>query len=98
MVTEQELKNAARQTAVTAAELIMPASSPKEEWASLKLYLELAEDTRKRVDALMKDLWTAVRERNPDAFSAYEQELEHTASELIAAWAYVAATAGISYD
>jgi len=54
-------------------------SSDREAWAELKEHMENIEACKRISGALHQDMWSAVKERNGDAFCVLCEELERTA-------------------
>lgn len=57
-------------------------ASDREAWATLKCQLEVAEAMLKSLGKIHKEMWDAVKENNPDAFSALASEMERAAGIL----------------
>ena len=70
-------------------------ASFQESWAEIKRLLELTDDTKKYIDKLHKEMWTATKEKNADAYAALVNELQRQATVAAAKWAMIAAAASM---
>ena len=70
-------------------------ASDQEAWACLKEQIERAKATVTNIEKLHKEMWDAVRERNPDAFCALAVEFERSARCLVMEWVTTAAISKI---
>lgn len=71
-------------------------ASDREAWAELKECVERAKQAHSSIEKLHKEMWSAVTERNDDAFIALAQELERDAARLAEQWAQTSALAKIA--
>lgn len=71
-------------------------ASDREAWTELKECVERAKQAHSNIEKLHKEMWSAVTDRNEDAFTALAQELERSAAHLAEAWAQTSALAKIA--
>ena len=71
-------------------------ASDREAWAELKECVERQKTMHSDVEKLHKEMWSAVKDRNGDAFTALAQEFERSAARLAEAWAQASALAKIA--
>ena len=71
-------------------------ASDGEAWASIKESLENIEARMKSIKDLHKDMWSAVKDRNEDAFCALADEFQRSALLLSMEWATTGVMANIS--
>ena len=70
-------------------------ASMQESWAEIKRMLEYANDTKKDIDNLHKEMWEAVKGFNDDGYAALVNELHRQATAASAKWAMIAAAASM---
>lgn len=73
-------------------------ASDYEAWSELREKLEAMKNCVKDVQALHDELWSAVKERNDDAFMALLAELERASLKNAAGWMRCAATAKLAIE
>lgn len=73
-------------------------ASDQEAWACLKEQLEKAKSATSNMEKLHKEMWDAVRERNPDAFGALAMEFERSSRFLAMEWVTAAAMGKIAVE
>lgn len=71
-------------------------ASDREAWAELKECIERANQMHKDIEKVHKEMWSAVKDRNGDAFAALSQEFERSAARLAEEWAQTTALAKIA--
>lgn len=71
-------------------------ASEREAWAELKECLERTKQMHSDIEKVHKEMWSAVKDRNGDAFAALAQEFERSASRLAEEWAQTSALAKIA--
>ena len=67
-------------------------ASDREAWAELKECIERT----KQMQKVHKEMWSAVKDRNEDAFAALSQEFERSSRILAEEWAQTSALAKIA--
>lgn len=85
VISNEQERDAAENGACTA--------SPYESYSLLQEALERKEAAAKELKDCMKELWTAVKDKNDGAITAYLGEIERVARESAMAWIRVAALA-----
>lgn len=73
-------------------------ASDSETWAELRLSLTNLENQTKNIKKVHDEMWDAVKDRNPDAFSALCQEFERAAATLSGEWARASVLAKIALE
>lgn len=71
-------------------------ASNREAWAALKESIERTEQMHTDIEKVHKEMWSAVKDRNEDAFSALAQEFERGSRILAEEWAQTSALAKIA--
>ena len=71
-------------------------ASDREAWAELKESLERTKQMHSDLEKVHKEMWSAVKDRNGDAFSALSQEFERSSARLAEEWAQTCALAKIA--
>lgn len=71
-------------------------ASDREAWALLKEQLEGVATRSKDANNIHKEMWTAVKERNEDAFGALLSEMQRSALLMAMDWANISATANLA--
>jgi len=71
-------------------------ASDGESWAELRLMLEKIKTEIKAVEDVHKEMWSAVKERNADAYYALCQEFERSSAYLAGDWAWASVMAKIA--
>lgn len=71
-------------------------ASDREAWAELKECIERTKQMHTDIEKVHKEMWSAVKDRNEDAFAALAQELERAAARLAEEWAQTSALAKIA--
>ena len=80
-------------------------ASDREAWAELKECIERTKQMQNQLDLLYndadiekvhKEMWSAVKDRNEDAFAALSQEFERSSRILAEEWAQTSALAKIA--
>ena len=71
-------------------------ASDREAWAELKECLERTKQSQKDIEKVHTEMWSAVKDRNGDAFTALSQEFERASARLAEDWAQTAALAKIA--
>lgn len=71
-------------------------ASDREAWAELKECIERTKQATTDIEKLHKEMWSAVKDRNDDAFAALSQEFERSAARLAEDWAQTSALAKIA--
>lgn len=69
-------------------------ASDREAWAELKECIERKMHTD--IEKVHKEMWSAVKDRNEDAFAALSQEFERSSRILAEEWAQTSALAKIA--
>lgn len=67
-----------------------------EEWAELKERIERTKQMHTDIEKVHKEMWSAVKDRNEDAFAALSQEFERSSRILAEEWAQTSALAKIA--
>lgn len=73
-------------------------ASDSETWAELRLTLDTIKSEVGDIEKVHKEMWSAVKDRNGDAFSALCQEFERSAARLAGDWARASVMAKISLE
>ena len=73
-------------------------ASDREAWAELKEYLENLKQMHSDIEKVHKEMWSAVKDHNADAFCALAQEFSRSTSLLAADWTVSAALAKIAVE
>ena len=71
-------------------------ASDREAWAEMKERLERTAKMHKDIEKVHKEMWSAVKDHNGDAFAALTQELERSSARLAEEWAQTSALAKIA--
>lgn len=71
-------------------------ASDREAWAELKECIERTKQMHTDIEKVHKEMWSAVKDRNGDAFTALSQEFERSAARLAEEWAQTCALAKIA--
>ena len=71
-------------------------ASNREAWAALKESIERTKQTHTDIEKVHKEMWSAVKDRNEDAFSSLAQEIERGSRVLAEEWAQTSALAKIA--
>lgn len=71
-------------------------ASDREEWAELKERIERTKQMHTDIEKVHKEMWSAVKDRNEDAFAALSQEFERSYRILAEEWAQTSALAKIA--
>lgn len=74
-------------------------ASDREAWAELKECIERTKQMHKMhtdIEKVHKEMWSAVKDRNEDAFAALSQEFERSSRILAEEWAQTSALAKIA--
>ena len=71
-------------------------ASDREAWALLKESIENIEVRMKTIKDLHKDMWSAVKDHNEDAFRALSNEFQRSALLLSMEWATASVMANIA--
>ncbi len=71
-------------------------ASDREAWVELKECIERTKQMHTDIEKVHKEMWSAVKERNGDAFTALSQEFERSAARLAEEWAQTCALAKIA--
>lgn len=71
-------------------------ASEREAWAELKECVERTKQMHTAIEKVHKEMWSAVKERNSDAFTDLSQEFERSATRLAEEWAQTSALAKIA--
>ena len=71
-------------------------ASDREAWAELKECVERTAQMHKDIEKLHKEMWSAVKDHNGDAFAALSQEFERSSARLAEEWAKTSALAKIA--
>ena len=71
-------------------------ASDREAWAELKESIERLKQMHTDIEKVHKDMWSAVKDRNGDAFAALSQEFERSSARLAEEWAQTSALAKIA--
>ena len=67
-----------------------------EPWAELKECIERTKQLHTDNEKVHKEMWSAVKDRNEDAFAALSQEFERSSRILAEEWAQTSALAKIA--
>lgn len=70
--------------------------SDREAWAELKECIERTKQMHTDIEKVHKEMWSAVKDRNEDAFAALSQEFERSSRILAEEWAQTSALAKIA--
>ena len=73
-------------------------ASDHEAWAELKEYLENLKQMHSDIEKVHKEMWSAVKDHNADAFCALAQEFSRSATVLATDWTVSAALAKIAVE
>lgn len=65
-------------------------------WAELKECIERTKQMHTDIEKVHKEMWSAVKDRNEDAFAALSQEFERSSRILAEEWAQTSALAKIA--
>ena len=68
----------------------------EEAWAELKECIERTKQMHTDIEKVHKEMWSAVKDRNEDAFAALSQEFERSTRILAEEWAQTSALAKIA--
>lgn len=71
-------------------------ASDREAWAELKECIERTKQMHTDIEKVHKEMWSAVKDRNEDAFAALSQEFEWSSRILAEEWAQTSALAKIA--
>lgn len=71
-------------------------ASDREAWAELKECIERTKQMYTDIEKVHKEMWSAVKDRNEDAFAALSQEFERSSRILAEEWAQTSALAKIA--
>lgn len=71
-------------------------ASDREAWAELKECIERTKQMHTDIEKVHKEMWSAVKDRNEDAFAALSQEFERSSRILAEEWAQTSALAKIA--
>lgn len=71
-------------------------SPAREAWAELKESLERTKQMQADLEKVHKEMWSAIKDRNGDAFAALSQEFERSCARLAEEWAQTSALAKIA--
>jgi hypothetical protein len=71
-------------------------ASDREAWAELKECLERTKQMQADIEKVHKEMWSAVKDRNGDAFSALSQEFERSSARIAEEWSQTCALAKIA--
>ena len=71
-------------------------ASDREAWAELKECIERTKQMHSDIDKIHKEMWSAVKDRNGDAFTALAQEFERSATRLAEEWTQTSVLAKIA--
>lgn len=71
-------------------------ASDREAWAELKECIERTKQMHTDIEKVHKEMWSAVKDRNEDAFAAISQEFERSSRILAEEWAQTSALAKIA--
>ena len=71
-------------------------ASDREAWAQLKENIENAESRVKSIKDVHKDMWSAVKDHNSDAFCALAGEFQRSATLLAMEWTTASVLANIA--
>ena len=71
-------------------------TSDREAWAELKECIERTKQMHTDIEKVHKEMWSAVKDRNEDAFAALSQEFERSSRILAEEWAQTSALAKIA--
>lgn len=71
-------------------------ASDREAWAELKESIERLKQMHTDIEKVHKEMWSAVKDRNGDAFAALSQEFERSSARLAEEWAQTSALAKIA--
>lgn len=67
-----------------------------EAWEKLKECIERTKQMHTDIEKVHKEMWSAVKDRNEDAFAALSQEFERSSRILAEEWAQTSALAKIA--
>ena len=73
-------------------------ASDAETWAELKAVLERIKSKTSQAESQQKDMWSAVKERNKDAFAILLEAFEDNARDIAGEWVRAAAMAKIAAE
>jgi len=73
-------------------------ASDSESWAELRLMLETIKREVGDIEKVHKEMWSAVSDRNTDAFSALLQEFERASARLAGDWARASVMSKIALE
>ena len=71
-------------------------ASDREAWAQLKENIENVESRMKTIKEVHKDMWSAVKDHNGDAFCALAGEFQRSAIQLVMEWTNASVLANIA--
>lgn len=71
-------------------------ASDREAWAELKECIERTKQSQKDIEKVHTEMWSAVKERNGDAFTVLAQEFERASARLAEDWAQTSALAKLA--
>lgn len=71
-------------------------ASDREAWAELKECIERTKQSQKDIEKVHTEMWSAVKDRNGDAFTALAQEFERASARLAEDWAQTSALAKLA--
>lgn len=74
----------------------MEERADREAWAELKECIERTKQMHTDIEKVHKEMWSAVKDRNEDAFAALSQEFERSSRILAEEWAQTSALAKIA--
>ena len=75
---------------------ILMTTKTREAWAELKECIERTKQMHTDIEKVHKEMWSAVKDRNEDAFAALSQEFERSSRILAEEWAQTSALAKIA--
>lgn len=73
-------------------------TSDREAWAELKECIERTKQMHTDIEKVHKEMWSAVKDRNEDAFAALSQEFERSSRILAEEWAQTSALDAAQLD
>lgn len=73
-------------------------ASDSETWAEFKLKLDAIKGQVTAIESVHKEMWSAIKDRNPDAFAALSEEFERNAFNLAGEWVRLSVMAKIALD
>ena len=73
-------------------------ASDSETWAEFKLKLDAIKGKVTAIESVHKEMRSAIKDRNPDAFAALSEEFERNAFDLAGEWVRLSVMAKIALD